>query len=511
MPFFRKLFGQTAVYGLSTIVGRLLNYLLVPLYLRILNPGEYGVVVDFYAYAAFGGIVFLYGMETAFFRFAKGNKTAAVYSQIFSAVLVSSLALGSLFFLFRYGVADAAGYSDHPEYVSLFAGILVLDAISAIPFARLRQQNKSFSFAAIKLFNISVNIGLNLFFLLILEGDAKGGLFEELRTLFHGTELPAYIFISNFIANLLSSLVLVPVWPKSFAFPHRGFLKELLSYSLPLMIVGLSGMVNEVIDRILLKELLPLELDEAQKEVGIYGAVYKIATLMTILTQTFRMGAEPFFFEQAENRNSKIIYARLMEYFVAVGTLFYVVVMVFLDSPIETFKPYTISRWMIGTNFMEYYQGLLIVPVLFMANIFFGIYYNLSVWYKLSDKTRFAAMISLGGAAITIMGNIVTIPRFGYVGSAWTTLTCFFLMVVASYLLGRKHFPIPYRIWKIAVLLCLGVLFVQSEEWLLGVLELNSVSGIMAVKLAGISLFALIAGMIFKLHKVVILPQAEKT
>ena len=500
MGVFQKLLSQTAIYGLSTVVGRLLNYLLVPLYLRVLAPVEYGVVADFYAFAAFGAIIFLYGMETAYFRFSKENGKSA-YHTAFASVFWTSIIIAGLLILFKSPIAAATQYSGNEQYVVWFATILMLDALTAIPFARLRNENKAFTFASIKLLNIALNIGFNLFFLVYCKQNLSS-LPDWFISWYSSFDAPAFIFLANLIANASSALLLLPRFKIERIFPDWKLWRSMLLYALPLVLVGLSGMVNEVLDRILLKELLPMGIEEARAQVGIYGAVYKIATLMALLTQAFRMAAEPFFFEQGKEKAAGIVFAKLMEYFVGVAALFYVWVNVFLYYPHKCCDQFTLARWIIGTEHEEYYSGLDVVPILFMANILFGIYYNLSAWYKLSDKTIYGAMISLGGALVTIIGNIITIPTYGFRGSAWTTLICFLLMVAASYLMSRKHFPIPYKLSKILMLLLLAIGFVWIQDQILTNAFITRIWMVLSIKLFFCLTFTMIIINSLKLNKI---------
>ena len=427
----KKLLGQTVIYGLSSIVGRFLNYLMVPLYTYNLVAQEYGIVVDLYAYVSFLIIILTYGMETGFFRFSESEKNK---DKLYSTTLLSLFSTSTIFIvavtLFYKSIASAIGYASTPEYILWFGIIIGLDAFVSIPFARLRQQNKALKFALIKLTNILVNISLNLFFIVLspylIEQDANSWV-----TVFSDGEISVkYIFISNLIASIVTVILLIPeIFNVKIQFDSK-LLKRILIYSLPLLVAGLAGMVNETLDRILLKYFLPNTVD-VMHEIGIYGANYKIAILMTLFIQMFRYAAEPFFFAQAKETNSKNIYSEVMKYFTIFGLFIFLFVMLYLD----------IFKAFIGES---YHEGLKIVPVVLMANLFLGIIYNLSIWYKLTNKTKYGALIAIIGAVITIVLNVILIPKIGYMGSAWATFVCYFSMMVISYILGQKHYKIDY-------------------------------------------------------------------
>jgi O-antigen/teichoic acid export membrane protein len=435
----KRLAGQTAVYGLSSIVGRLLNYLLVPLYTNIFLTGQYGVVTIMYSYVAFMIVILTYGMETAFFRFSEANPGQR--NRIFSTSLYSVLATSALFVLvttvFRQPIAELVRFPNHPEYILWFGLILGLDAVSAIPFARLRSENKAMRFAGIKLVNIGVNIGLNLFFLLacpwLLE-NGPAGMQGFISSVYNPEIGVGYVFISNLIASVVTLLLLLPVMWRDQAGFSASTWKQMLAYGLPLLVAGLAGVINESLDKLMLRYLLPEGI--AMSQVGIYGASYKIAIMMTIFIQAFRFAAEPFFFAQAGEKNARKVYARVMKYFVVTCLFIFLGIMLFMD----------IVQHFIGEAYRE---GLGVVPILLVANLFLGIYFNLSIWYKLTGQTRFGAWFAIAGAFVTILLNLWWIPTIGYYGSAWATLVCYMSMAVLSFLYGQKHFRVPYDTGRI--------------------------------------------------------------
>ncbi len=422
---------------------------MVPLYTYNLIAEEYGVVTELYAYVSFLIIILTYGMETGFFRFSETEKDT---SKLYSTTLISLFSTSTLFILlislFYHNIADIIGYSRHPEYILWFGIVIGLDAFVSIPFAKLRQQNKALKFAVIKFTNIIVNIGLNLFFIVLspylIEQNP-----ESWVTIFTDGEISVkYIFISNLISSAVTVILLLPeILNVKFTFDSK-LLKRILIYSLPLLLAGLAGMVNETLDRILLKYFLPSSVD-VMREIGIYGANYKIAILMTLFIQMFRYAAEPFFFAQAKESNSKNIYSEVMKYFTIFGLFIFLFVMLYLD----------ILKAFIGES---YHEGLKIVPIVLMANLFLGIIYNLSIWYKLTNKTKYGALIAVIGAVITIILNIILIPHIGYMGSAWATFACYFSMMIISYGLGQKHFKVNYDIKSMLIytLLALVIYFV---------------------------------------------------
>jgi O-antigen/teichoic acid export membrane protein len=416
---FKKLLSQTAIYGLSSVIGRLLNYLLVPLYTRFFIPEDYGVITEMYAYVAFFLVLLTYGMETTFFRFSSKNENKNVYSTALISVLTTAL----LFLVFinfnTESIANSIGYIGSEKLIIWLSFIIALDVISAIPFALLRNQNKAAQFSTIKLINILVNIALNIYFVIIMEYS-----FE-------------YVFIANLISSTTTLFLLTPqlVYIK-WVFDVKLY-RKMIKYSFPLLFAGLAGMTNEAIDRILLKFYIS-DTNVAMSELGIYGAFYKLSIIMTLFIQTFRYAAEPFFFSQSKSKNNVKIYAQLLNYFVITTATIFLFVTIYFDVAIN----------FIGEDFRDE-RGFLVVSILLLSNMFLGIYYNLSIWYKLIDKTYYGALLSFFGAVITIVLNIYLIPKISFVGSAWATLICYFLMVLASLLLSKKQFPIPYNIKRI--------------------------------------------------------------
>lgn len=440
----KQLAGQTAIYGFSTIIGRLLNYLLVPLHVAIFQPAAYGVVTELYAYASFLAVILTYGMETAFFRYLNkvDHKAENTFRTAFSSLIFTSLVFLALTLLFEENVANFILYPGHSEYVLWFALILAFDSLSSLPMAKLRSENKSLLFASVNIFSILITVALNLFFLLYCKPNYDAGNSNWLIDSVYSPEIGVgYIFIANMIGSMLKFVMLIPFMLRTKGVFDWALLKTMLYYALPLMFFGLAGIVNETFDRILLRRILSETKGDvyAKIQVGIYGANYKLAMLITIFIQAFRYAAEPFFFSHEKQENSRFTYAYIMQVFVGVVGSLFLVVTLYMDL----FKHIIIPN-------ENYWSGLRIVPILLMANIFLGIYYNLGVWFKLSGKTRQGMYISIIGAIITIGLNIWLIPYFEYMASAWITLISYFSITIFSYFLGRKYYPIPYNIGRIA-------------------------------------------------------------
>ena len=458
----KSLFGEVAIYGLSSIIGRFLNYLLVPLYTYIfVNPAEYGVVSELYAWVAFLIVLLTFGMETAFFRFVQQDKDK---ENVFSTGLSALLSLNTVFFflilLFNEEIASLLLYKGHGEYIILLGAIVAIDAICALPLAKLRVEEKAKRFSIIQLSSIGVNILLNLIFLLVFFSPQ------------HPEEGVLYIFIANLIASLVKPLLLF----RSFRMVSGidwSLLKRMTLYSFPLAIAGFAGIINETLDRILLKQILfdpstPSSLEYAESQVGIYSASYKLAMLVAILLQAYRYAAEPFFFRQMKSVDRNKIYAQIMNVFIALVCGVFLLVTLNID----------LFKYFIQNE--TYWVGLQVVPILLMANIFLGIYYNQSIWYKLSGKTKFGAYIALTGAGVTVLINVLYIPEYGYMASAWATLIVYFLQMVMSYILGQRHYPIPYNLSKFVFYIGLALIlyfispYLQVDNFMLNFVAQNS-------------------------------------
>lgn len=463
MSLLKKLAGETALYGLSSILGRLLTFVfLTPFLTHIFNDdrAQMGIQTDVYAWAAFLMIVFTYRMETAFFRFgSKKEDRAIAYKTATSTVVGTTSIFVLLLVALSNPIATQLGYPDHSNYIVWFAFILGFDALVAIPFAMLRLEGKALKFALVKLTNLLIHLGFVFFFLYLLP--------NYFPQYFDPTMGIGYVFLANLLASGATFLLLLPTyWYKTkteegkeaTAVFDAALLRRMLIYSMPLVLAGFAGIINEVLDRILLKALLVGDSKDVLEQLGVYGACYKIAIFMNLFTQAFNYAAEPFFFRNADKAYSKLLYANIAFLFTLIGTIGFLGIMLFMD----------IVQFFVASNYRE---GLMIVPVLLLANLCLGLYYNLAIWFKLSDQTRYGGMIAVIGASVTILGNILLIPFMmqlghpGYLGSAWATLFCYATMVVLAYTLGQKHYPIPYPIFRMLGYIVTVVVIYMLYAW----------------------------------------------
>jgi len=448
MSVAKKLASQTAVYGVSSIVGRVLTYLLTPLYTARFAAAEYGVVTALYAMVSFLNVVFTYGLETTFFRFSNraGADRSLLYNRVLSLLLVTSVVFSGL-------LAWQAGTllrllklpSGQERYAVWLALILGLDAMAAIPFARLRLENKARKFATIRMANIVLNVVLNLFFIIVCPDIMAGEYLSALQPLVAPLYDPSigvgYVFLSNLAASFFT-LIFLASELVDFRFQlDLAALRPLLVYAYPIMLMGLAGMVNETLDRILLPAWLPENFypgKTSETAGGIYGACYKLSIFMSLVIQAFRYSAEPFFFAQSTEKNSPATFALVLKWF----TICCAFIFVFVSVNVEDFAHLFLRR-------AEYQEGIVVVPVLLLANLFLGVYWNLSVWFKLTDKTYYGTYIGATGAVLTIALNILLIPVLGYMGCALATLACYFMMTAICWWLGERHFPVPYPVGRL--------------------------------------------------------------
>lgn len=431
----RQLANQTIWYGLSNIVGRFINYLLTPILTYIYGSADYGDISILFATAAFLNIIFTYGMETSFFRFTQIEEPKKVFNTSLSMLLMTTALFALLLILPIQFIADVMKLGAHPEWLIYVVLIVALDTIAVLPFSKLRQDGKPKKFALIKLLNILTNMFFVIFFLYFCKSDFEAGKQNLFASIYNPSIGIGYVFISNLIASSITLLLLIREF-SGFTFQiDKKLLRDIFIYSTPLIIVGFGGIINETIDRFMIVYHYNGTIDEARSANGIYSANYKLAVLIVLFIQTFRMGAEPFFFKQSTKENAKETYARVMHFFIIVCSLCFLGVVMYLD---------------IWKHFMgikknpEYLEGLFIVPILMLAKIFLGIYYNLTVWYKLTNKTMVGATITIIGAALTIIVNYLLIPQLGYLACAIATVVCYGSMMVISYVQGQKHYPIPY-------------------------------------------------------------------
>jgi O-antigen/teichoic acid export membrane protein len=434
----KKLASQTIWYGASTIVSRFLFYMLTP-YLTHKFSGtvEYGKMSLVFAIIPFLYTLILFAFETAYFRFMQRKEYEAdVYNTLSTSLLMSTIVIASLTAFFNVPIAHFIGLGDRPDYITLSAFIIGLDALSALPFAKLRYENRPIKFAVVRIGSIIVNISTVYFFLTVCPAIVHKNPSSVLRFVYHPGFGAGYVLIANVAASFFQWAALWKEFSSMRLRINKTLWKEVILYSLPLTIAGFAGMINETFDRVMLERWTPLKGDAATFEVGVYSACYKLSILITLFVQAFRMGAEPFFFKQSTEDNAPKVYARVMKFFVITICLMFLVVSLYLNLWRNLF-----------IRDQKMWSGLRVVPILLFANMFLGIYYNLSIWYRLSKKTAAGAYITIIGAGITLTINFLFIPRFGYMACAWATFLCYGSMMVISFLWGQKNYPVPYA-WK---------------------------------------------------------------
>jgi len=438
---------DTAIYGVSSILGKFLNWLLVPMYTYVLaGSADYGQVANLYAWSALLLVIMTYGMETGFFRFANKNKENAVrvYGNTLISVGLTSLLFGVAAVLFSQPVANALGYALHPEYIAMMGLVIAMDAFGSIPFAWLRFKNRPIKFASFKLLMILTNILFNIFFLVVCPWIYKHtpGLIDWFYRPDYGV---GYVLVANVIQTVVVTLLLIPeVRNANFTF-DSGLLRQILRYSLPLMVLGIAGIMNQTLDKIIFPYLMD-DPDKAISELGIYSACFKISMVMMMFTQAFRYAYEPFIFARHKDKNSKEAYADVMKFFVIFSWLIFLGMMFYMD----------LIQYLIRS---DYRVGMKVIPIVLLSYIFQGVFFNLSLWYKLTDKTHYGAWISLIGTIITLAINIVFVPVFSYMASAWASFACYLVMMIISYYLGQKHMPVNYDLKRIGfyTVLALGL------------------------------------------------------
>ena len=460
---------ETAIYGVSSIVGKFLNWMLVPLYTYVLQQqSDYGIVTNLYAWTALLLVILTYGMETGFFRFAnkEGENAQTVYSTSLIALFTTSLLFAVACVVCQVPIANALGYPAHSEFIALLGIVVAMDAFASIPFAYLRYKKRPLQFAALKLLFVFLNIVLNLFFLVLCPKIQDWGIISAWYNADYGV---GYVFVANILATAIQTVCLLPAVGEGFrslgvqefrssGVFSWGLLKQMLRYSLPLLVLGVCGIMNQTLDRI----LFPFFYDgaDAQAQLGIYGACFKVAMVMMMFTQAFRYAYEPFVFAKHKDRESVEAYADAMKYYIIfsymilLGMIFYLDLLKFIIAP-------------------SYWEGLKIVPIVLWTYIFQGVYFNLSFWYKLTDKTQWGAYFSLIGVVITFGLQAVFVPRIGYVASAASSTVCYLVIMLLSYFIGRKHLEIPYDLRRIGIYTLLVVALLAGYYALAHFLPLN--------------------------------------
>ena len=460
---------ETAIYGVSSIVGKFLNWMLVPLYTYVLQQqSDYGIVTNLYAWTALLLVILTYGMETGFFRFVnkEGENAQTVYSTSLIALFTTSLLFAVACVVCQVPIANALGYPAHSEFIALLGIVVAMDAFASIPFAYLRYKKRPLQFAALKLLFVFLNIVLNLFFLVLCPKIQDWGIISAWYNADYGV---GYVFVANILATGIQTLCLLPAVGEGFrslgvqefrssGVFSWGLLKQMLRYSLPLLVLGVCGIMNQTLDRI----LFPFFYDgaDAQAQLGIYGACFKVAMVMMMFTQAFRYAYEPFVFAKHKDRESVEAYADAMKYYIIfsymilLGMIFYLDLLKFIIAP-------------------SYWEGLKIVPIVLWTYIFQGVYFNLSFWYKLTDKTQWGAYFSLIGVVITFGLQAVFVPRIGYVASAASSTVCYLVIMLLSYFIGRKHLEIPYDLRRIGIYTLLVVTLLAVYYGLAQLLPMN--------------------------------------
>lgn len=446
MSQLKKLAGQTAIYGISSILGKTVNFLLIPIYTNYLPKEDVGSFTVIYAFIAFFNIIFTFGMETAYFRFStgKGLDPQRVFSNAQSLLITTSLSLGALLFISAGPLAEFMDYTGKAYLFRWVALILTIDALMAIPFAKLRVESKAMVFALTKLLNIGLNVGFNLFFIVFCHYVYSGDLLPSLQPVIASFYRPDwgvdYILLSNLLANALILPLLFYLTGKFRFVLDKKYLQPMWHYAVPLLFMGLAGVTNEVFSRGLFEYALPEGFYEGltkREAGGVFGANFKLAILMNLIIQAFKYAAEPFFFQQATNKNNPAIFAKVMHWFIIFCSLLMVAVTVNLD--------------IIGPLFLRgegYEKGLSMVPVLLLGYLFLGIYYNLSIWFKITDRTKYSLYITMVGTAITLIVVFTLIPVFGFMGAALSTLLSYMAMAIICYVIGQKYYPVPYQTKK---------------------------------------------------------------
>ena len=464
---------ETAIYGVSSIVGKFLNWMLVPLYTYVLQQqSDYGIVTNLYAWTALLLVILTYGMETGFFRFAnkEGENAQTVYTTTLITLFTTSLLFAVACVVWQMPIANLLGYPSHSEFIALLGIVVAMDAFASIPFAYLRYKKRPLQFAALKLLFVFLNIALNLFFLVLCPKIQDWGIISAWYNADYGV---GYVFVANILATGIQTLCLLPAVGEGFSaapgyrIPDAkrifswALLKQMLRYSLPLLVLGVCGIMNQTLDRILFPFFYTGT--DAQAQLGIYGACFKVAMVMMMFTQAFRYAYEPFVFAKHKDRESVAAYADSMKYYIIFSYMILLGMIIYLD----------LLKFIIAPS---YWEGLKVVPVVLWTYIFQGVYFNLSFWYKLTDKTQWGAYFSILGVVITFALQAIFVPRIGYMASAASSTVCYFVIMLLSYFVGRKHLEIPYDLRRIGIytLLVVAVLagyyalahFLPLNEWM---------------------------------------------
>ncbi|MBL7696462.1 MAG: polysaccharide biosynthesis C-terminal domain-containing protein [Ferruginibacter sp.] len=479
MSGIKKLAGQTLWYGVPTIASRFLGYLMnmaLPFFISM--PGKTADLVQVYTIIPFLNVVYAYGLETAYFRFSQTHDKQKLYNTLSLSLLYSSILFSVALILCKDLIVSGADLQAHPDYVLWMIAIIAVDNLNTLPFARLRQENRPKRYAFARVMGIVINLVVVIFFLGVVPKILAGNPDSFIRHIYNKDLGLGYYLLGNLCGSLFTLMILFKEIKQVRFHFDMPLWKEVMRYSAPLIIVGLGGMINDVLSRLIYRHVVDLPRAEADHELGIFANIFRLALLITIMIQAFRMAAEPFFFNRSKDENAPKIYARVMKFFVIACCFMFLLIGLFLDVFRWIFTTFANPRWA---------EGLDVVPLLALGNIFLGIYYNLSVWYKLTNKNTYGAVITVIGAVITIALNIVLIPRLHYTGAALATFCCYLFMMVSSYVLGQKYYPVPYAVKKLTAYMVLVVLIYFIH---LGLLKF--ISGSLAFSLgSGLLLFLL--------------------
>ena len=480
MANLKSLAKDTAIYGLSSIIARFINYLLVPIQTArfAASGGEYGIITNVYAYVSLLIILLTFGMETTFFRFMskEGEDPKKVYSTALTMVMMTSLISAVLLMTFLNPIAASVGYADHPEYVAVMYITVAIDAFMAIPFAYLRYLHKPLKFALLKIINILLNIVLNLLYLVVLPALKLNpfGIYDEQFTLD-----VAFVFYINLFCTCATLLMLWKEWTAQSFKIDKSTCKRMLSYTWPLLVMGLAGQFNQAASQILFPYLFDGSQEEARAQLGIYGACIKIAMIMVMITQAFRFAYEPFVFGKSKDKDNRETYAQAMKFYLIFTLLAFLVVMGYID----------ILKFLIGET---YWEGLRVVPIVMAAEIMFGVFFNLSFWYKLTDRTIWGAYFSGIGAVVLIMIDILLIPRFSYMACAWAGFAAYATSMLLSYVIGQRYYPIAYPIRQMSAYVLLTIVLFLAMQYA------NSTLPLWAALIANTLLIAVFAAYLVK-------------
>ena len=450
MSGIKKLAGQTIWYGVPTIASRFLGYLMnLSLPFIFAQPATTADLTQVYAIIPFLNVLFTYGMETAYFRFSNEEDRQKLYNTLSLSLFISTFAFTATLWFFRNDIADLAGLHQHPQYIAWMCWIIFFDTLATLPFARLRQEGRPKKYAFVRVAGIVMNIAVVILFLGVLPSYAAKDPNSFAHFIYSAEDPISYYLLGNLCGSIFTFLLLWKELKDIRLRFNTAIWKKVMHYSYPLIIVGLGGMVNDMLSRLVYRHVVDISPAEADKELGVFGNLYRLAVLVTVLIQAFRMAAEPFFFNRSKEEHAQKTYARVMKFFVIACCFMFLFIALFRD----------VLQWLITLKSEAWGEGIYIVPLLAMGNIFLGIYYNLSIWYKLTNKNMYGAMITVAGAVVTVVLNILLIPQLHYLGAAIATFCCYLFMMILSYFLGQRFYPIPYAKKKLIAYLIMASLF----------------------------------------------------